>query len=98
MNVRPESFRNQLLPIYLGPDQHIRAMISQRVTDADAADWECIRRLDTSARYNLAAKTGQIFARLRPYRSELENVLRSFRKYEDFQTVDLDSLMDGRQM
>ena len=74
-------------------DQHIEAKIGQRVTDADAADWECIRRLDTSVPYDLDAETGLLFARLKPYRQDLEKVLQSLKSYPDFGTVDLDALL-----
>jgi hypothetical protein len=78
-------------------DQHIQTKIRERVTEADAADWECIRKLNASARYDLATETSLLFARLKPYRMDLENALQSFKVYSDFGSVDLDTLMGGAQ-
>jgi hypothetical protein len=97
MKARPELCPRIVEGLFGGArtDQHIEAKIGQRVTDADAADWECIRRLNTSVPYDLDAETGLLFARLKPYRQDPEKVLQSLKSYSDFGTVDLDALLNS---
>jgi hypothetical protein len=82
-----------------GPEvvrQFIDSKIAQRVTEEDAADWECIRELATSTSYNLAHETKLFFPRLRPYRSELECALGHFQSNDpDFAGIDLAALLSA---
>lgn len=78
--------------------QYIDAKIAEPITETDAADWECIKRLDSSDHYDLALETELFFPRLRSCRSELERVLRHLQADADdlsFQDVDLPALLEG---
>jgi hypothetical protein len=75
--------------------RHIEVKIAERVTEQDAADWDCIRGLDVSTPYDLALETRLFFPRLRSCRSELARALRQFQNDPDFKGVDLDALLNG---
>jgi hypothetical protein len=75
---------------------YIGARIAERMTAADAADWECIKGLVTSTPYDLASETKLFFPRLKGYRPQLKAALRHFRSDDpDFAEIDLDSLLSG---
>jgi hypothetical protein len=75
---------------------YIEEKVAEFVTPADAADWECIRDLGTSAPYDLEGETKLFFPRLKNCRRELESVLQNLRSNDpDFHEVDLDALLDG---
>jgi hypothetical protein len=77
-------------------NQYIEAKRTERVTEQDAADWECIRGFVASTPYDLAAETKLFFQRLKPYRPELERSLRDFHGDDpDIKEVDLDALLSG---
>jgi hypothetical protein len=72
--------------------RYIDAKVAEVVTQQDAADWECIQGLVTSAAYDLAAETKAFFPRLERCRSALE---REQVNNLDFRDIDLDALLDG---
>jgi hypothetical protein len=74
--------------------KHIDGKIAERLTESDAADWECIRGLSASAPFDLANETRLFFPRLRNYRAQLESALRHFQSGDpDFADIDLDALL-----
>lgn len=76
--------------------QYIDGKIAEFVTECDAADWECIRGLATSAAYDLARATKLFFPRLRDHKPELERTLRGFQSEDPgFPQVDLEALLSG---
>ncbi len=75
--------------------KYVGTKILECVTQEDAADWECIRRLDTSTPYDLDRETKLFFLRLRDYRPDFERVLQGRRNDTDFKDVDLKALFEG---
>ncbi|OFV94621.1 MAG: hypothetical protein A3H28_00480 [Acidobacteria bacterium RIFCSPLOWO2_02_FULL_61_28] len=75
--------------------QYIDTKITKPDNEDDAADWQYIQGIDTSAPYDLAGETKLFFRRLKPYRSELEKRLQEMKNEPDFNGVDLDALFDG---
>jgi hypothetical protein len=74
--------------------QYIDGKIAERVTESDAADWECIRGLAANAPFDLARETRLFFPRLRNYRTQLHSALRHFQSGDaDFADIDLDALL-----
>lgn len=74
--------------------RHIDGKIAERLTESDAADWECIRELSASAPFDLANETRLFFPRIRNYRPQLESALRHFQSGDpDFADIDLDALL-----
>jgi hypothetical protein len=74
--------------------QYIDGKIAERVTESDAADWECIRGLAANAPFDLARETRLFFPRLRNYRAQLHSALRHFQSGDaDFADIDLDALL-----
>jgi hypothetical protein len=84
-------------------DETMKLYNDHRIDEAEAAmeeeDWRFSQKWDLSIRYDLPGETRQIFQRLRPYRREIENVLRVMRenKYykDDYKDVDLSGYFDG---
>lgn len=75
---------------------HIDARIGQRITAADADDWECIRGLVTSIQFDLATETKLFFPRLKDHMPQLQAALRHFQSDDpDFAEVDLNALLNG---
>ncbi len=76
--------------------RYIEEKRTEGVTEQDGADWECIRGLDATSPYDLAAETKLFFQRLKPYRSQLARSLRDFYGDDpDIKDVDLDGLLSG---
>jgi hypothetical protein len=76
--------------------QHIVTKAREFVTADDAADWDFIGRIDTSAPYDLALETALIFPKLRSCRRELEKVLKELSVIDPhFKQVDLAALFDA---
>jgi hypothetical protein len=74
----------------------IDVKIAECLTAADADDWHCIQGLVTSTAYDLASETKLFFPRLRPYRSQLQDVLGHFQSNDaDFADIDLVTLLDA---
>lgn len=74
--------------------QHVDAKMAEFVSEQDAADWDCIQRLDSSAHYDLAAETMVFFRRLTSCRSAIEQELSLFRANDPgFWDIDLDALL-----
>jgi hypothetical protein len=76
-------------------DQYIDSKTSERLTDQDADDWRCIRGIDTSVSYDLAAATTMFYPRLKKHRLTLENCLQQNSDDADFENVNLPSLLNG---
>jgi hypothetical protein len=76
-------------------EDYIAARIVEHATGVEAALWRCIKELDSSAEYDLTAETVQFFPRLKTYRRQLEECLRTNGNDVDFKGVDLDKLLAG---
>jgi hypothetical protein len=78
---------------------YIDARIDDHVTDQDAADWECVRDLDASARYDLASETAAFFTKLKYYTRQLERSLHYLgRDDPDFVELDFGLLLFGSRV
>lgn len=75
--------------------KYIERKIAERITEDDAADWQVIQGLSRSASVDLAGSTYILFKRLKPYRSELEAILREKKTDEDFSDIELDAFLES---
>lgn len=75
--------------------RHIEAKMAEFVTEQDAADWDCIRTLETQFPYDLATETKLFFLRIKDCRLKLARALHRLQKTDDpdFKDVDLDALL-----
>jgi hypothetical protein len=65
----------------------------------DAADWKCIRGLDVSAPYDLAAATKAFFPRLKGHARQLRKALQHLsRNDQAFSGLDVDVLLGGESV
>jgi hypothetical protein len=73
--------------------EYIDQKIAERLTEADAVDWQFVSTLTRSSTVDLEAETKRLFARLRGYRAELEAILEEKKrgKNSDFLDISLDS-------
>ena len=70
--------------------KHIETKITERATEQDASDWDCIRGLVASAPYDLATETKRFFPKLKSCSWALHRVLRDVQPNDhDFEGVDL---------
>ena len=73
--------------------EYIDQKIAERVTEADAGDWQFVRFVRTltpSSTVDLNAETKQLFERLRGYRAELEAALQERKRLKDCDFLDID--------
>jgi hypothetical protein len=76
--------------------KHIETKITERLTEQDASDWDCIRGLVASAPFDLATETERFFPKLKRCSSALHRVLRDVQRNDpDFEGVHLDELLEG---
>jgi hypothetical protein len=72
--------------------RYIDIRIGRALNAADQTDWKFVRGLSTSVPYDLESGTRSIYARLCPFRREIEELLKGLKDDPDFAPVDLNEL------
>lgn len=72
-------------------EQYIDEKIAEHVTEADAADWQFVRKLTASSSVDLVAESKRLFNRLKGYKAEVEAALleKKGSNNPDFLDIDL---------
>jgi hypothetical protein len=78
-------------------EQAVTAYIEKRIAEAaephDTADWLLVRDLTPSSSVDLVNATRQLFQRLRPYRAELDRLMKENDGDPDFSDIDLEAFL-----
>ena len=75
--------------------EYVEVRITEAVNADDADDWRFVQGLVASTSCDLADETRLISQRLKPYRSQLEELLQEVKDDLDFGDIDLNALLDG---
>ena len=76
--------------------QYIDEKITERISEADVADWQFVLALTPSSSVDLVADTQRLFKRLKGYRPQLEGCLQNARREypQDYNDLDLSPFFD----
>jgi hypothetical protein len=77
-------------------NRYIDEKIAEHVTEADAADWQFVRKLTASSSVDLVAESKRLFNRLKGYKAEVEAALLEKKESNnpDFLDIDLSTFFD----